>query len=67
MHPLDQQMYAADAKASYVVGQLEGEKIWLLSGWLVQTPPVEDWGNPTRRYVYEGGTWTWIAKNRPCL
>jgi len=32
MHPWDQQTYTADAKASYRVGQLEGEKIWLLSG-----------------------------------
>lgn len=54
MYPLALRMYAVDAEASYEVGQLEGERAWLLSGSLAQMSPNGSWGNLTRSCVYDG-------------
>ena len=53
MCPSDLQTYAADAKVSWEIGKLEEEGIWLVLGWLVQKPPIENWRNLARRCIYD--------------
>lgn len=42
MCPLDMQTYVADVRVSCEIGKLEGEGVWLVSGWLVQIPASEN-------------------------
>lgn len=55
-------MHATDAKALRGVCQLEGEKIWLVSEWLLQMPPIENWEEISRRCAHDEETWTLTVK-----
>jgi hypothetical protein len=55
MHPWDLQTYEADAETWLWNDQLEGGRIWMISGWSVQMPQIEKWGNLTRKREFRWG------------